>query len=68
MNPIFQNIRVGKKYRLVNYGESNQFQVLQKLSENNFLVKNILTLESFELAELVRYGLGKDFEIREING
>ncbi len=68
MNPIFQNIRVGKKYRLINYGERNQFQVLQKISEDNFLVKNTLTLESFELADLVRYGRGKDFEIREVAG
>ena len=66
MNPIFQNLRVGKTYRLTNYGERTQFIVLRKLSEENFVVKNILSLETFELYDLVRFGRGADFDIREI--
>lgn len=66
MNPVFQNLRVGKSYRLTNHGETVRFQILKKLSEENFLVKNLLSLEPFELEELIRYGKGKDFEIREI--
>ncbi len=65
MNPIFQNLRVGKTYRIINYGESVYFLVLKKLSEENFLVKNTLTLETFELHDIVRFGRGADFEISE---
>lgn len=66
MNPIFQNIRVGKNYRLVNYGEKTMFTVLRRISDNNFLVKNLATLEKFELADLIQFGVGKDFEIVEL--
>lgn len=66
MNPIFQNLRIGKSYKIKNYGETAQFLVLKKLSEQNFLVKNTLNLETFELYDLVRFGVGSDFEIREI--
>ncbi len=66
MNPLFQNIRVGRHYVLVNYGEKTEFQVLRKLSENNFLAKNTLTWEKFELASLVEFGVGKDFYFYEV--
>ena len=67
MNPIFQNLRVGKVYRLVNHGEKTEFLILKKISENNFLAKNTLTLEKFEIQNLVQFGLGKDFGIRELD-
>jgi len=66
MNPIFQNIRIGKNYQLVNYGEKTIFTVLRRISDTNFLVKNLASLEKFELAELVQFGVGKDFEIVEL--
>jgi hypothetical protein len=57
---------VGKSYQLINFGEKSRFTVLRKLSEENFAVKNLLTLETFELYDLVRFGRGADFELREI--
>ena len=66
MNPIFQNLRVGKSYQIVNFGEKSRFSVLRKLSEENFAVKNLLTLETFELYDLVRFGKGSDYELREL--
>ena len=65
MNPIFLNIRIGKTYRLVNYGEKTEFKVLRRISEDNFQVKNTLTLEDFDLADLIQFGRGPDFSIRE---
>ena len=66
MNPIFQYIRVGKKYRLVNYGEMHEVFVLKRLGDDNFLVKSLLTMEQFKLKELVQYGVGGDFRIDEL--
>lgn len=42
------------------------FTVLRRISDNNFLVKNLATLEKFELADLIQFGVGKDFEIVEL--
>jgi len=50
----------------VNFGESARFMVVKKLSEENFLVKNLLTLENFELYDIVRFGVGSDFVLHEI--
>lgn len=62
----FDVLRVGKKYRLVNFGEVNEFVVEYILSDGDFRVRNIHTLEQFLLKDLIRYGKGKDFEIREL--
>lgn len=60
-------LRVGKKYRLVNFNESNDFEVEQILSNGDMTVKDIHTLERYQLSELTRYGKGNDFEIRELD-
>ncbi|MEQ8245656.1 hypothetical protein [Fulvivirga sp.] len=59
-------IRLNKKYRLKNYGDTYEFEVMEFLSSENFKLKDINTLEYYELAELTAFGRGKDFEIREI--
>ena len=59
-------MRVGWKYRLVNYGETYEFETLQKLNRDNFLLKDLHTLEHYELRDLVKFGRGKDFEINEM--
>ncbi|ELR72192.1 hypothetical protein C900_01746 [Fulvivirga imtechensis AK7] len=60
-------MRVGLQYRLVNFDEVYEFETLKKLQEDNFLLKDLHTLEKYELHDLVKYGRGKDFEIRELN-
>ena len=59
-------MRVGWKYRLRNYDETYEFETLRKIDTENFLLKDIHTLEQYELNDLVRFGKGKDFEIREL--
>ena len=63
----FNALRVGKKYRLVNYGDTYEFQVERILVNYDFKVKDLHTLERFLLKDVVKFGTGKDFEIREIN-
>ncbi|MEQ9169286.1 MAG: hypothetical protein RLO12_23735, partial [Fulvivirga sp.] len=53
-------IRLNKKYRLKNYGDTYEFEVMEFLSSENFKLKDINTLEYYELAELTAFGRGKD--------
>jgi hypothetical protein len=62
----FDVLRVGKKYTLTNFGEVNEFEVEYILASGDFKVKNIHTLERYLLKDLIKYGKGKDFEIREL--
>ncbi|MBL3657075.1 hypothetical protein [Fulvivirga sediminis] len=59
-------MRVGLRYKLVNYGEVYEFEILQRINDNNFLLKDLYTLEQYEIHDLVRFGRGDDFEIREM--
>ncbi|HTH55271.1 MAG TPA: hypothetical protein VL728_04450 [Cyclobacteriaceae bacterium] len=62
----FSSLRVGSKYRLINFGETTEF-VIEKVLANDFAVKDLLTLEHYQLKELIKFGKGKDFEIRELD-
>ncbi|MEO1053036.1 MAG: hypothetical protein AAFX87_20545 [Bacteroidota bacterium] len=62
----FNNIRAGKKYRLVNFGETYEFVIENIQADGDFKVKDIHTLEYYYISDLIRYGKGNDFEIREI--
>ena len=57
----FDVLRTGKKYRLVNFGEQHEFVIEHILSNGDFRVKDLLTLERYHLKELIKYGKGKDF-------
>ena len=59
------SLRVGKKYRLTNFGDANEFVIERVMGSNDFAVKDLLTLERYHLKDLYKFGKGKDFEIRE---
>ncbi|UII21949.1 hypothetical protein [Fulvivirga ligni] len=59
-------MRVGWRYKLINYGEVYEFETLKRINDENFLLKDLYTLEQYEIHDLVRFGRGDDFEIREI--
>ena len=62
----FDVLRTGKKYRLVNFGEKHEFIVENILPNGDFIVKDIHILERYHLKDLIKFGRGKDFEIREL--
>ncbi len=62
----FDTLRVGKRYRIKNYGDVYEFEILKRLSDLNYLLKDIHTLETFELDEVVRWGRSADFDIDEL--
>ncbi len=60
------SLRVGKKYRLVNFGDKYEFIVESILSSYDFIAKDVHTLERYQYKDLIKFGKGKDFEIREM--
>jgi hypothetical protein len=62
----FGVLRVGKKYRLINYDERYEFEIERILTNGDFKVKDLHTLERFLLKDTIKFGRGKDFEIREL--
>jgi hypothetical protein len=63
----FDVLRVGKKYSLVNFGDHYEFQIEKIMANGDFKVKDLTTLERYQLKDTIKYGQGKDFEIRELN-
>jgi hypothetical protein len=62
----FDVLRVGKKYRLINYGERFEFEIEAITAGQDFEVKDLHTLEKYRLKELIKFGKGKDFEIHDL--
>jgi hypothetical protein len=62
----FDVLRTGKKYKLINYGERHDFVIEDILADGDFHVKDVHTLERYRLKDLIKYGKGNDFEIREL--
>jgi len=66
MAKSFNNIRVGKSFRLINYGELFEFVVVEILANDDCKLKDLHTLEHYNLQELINYGQSDDFDIEEI--
>jgi hypothetical protein len=62
----FDVLRVGHRYYMINHGERYEFEI-EKILVNDFKVKDIHTLERFLLKDVLKFGKGKDFEIRELD-
>jgi hypothetical protein len=62
----FDNMRVGKKYFIKNHGETTSFSVLATLGQDDFKIKDLLSLEEYSFGTLIQYGIGQDFELYEI--
>lgn len=62
----FNNLRVGHNYKLINYGESTEFEVLEIHIDGNCKIKDLLTLEKYYLNDLIQFGKGKDYNLYEI--
>ena len=62
----FSSMRVGKRYRLINYGEKTEFILKEVFPRDEYKLKDLHSLEEYYMSELVKYGMGEDFELREI--
>ena len=66
MAQSFNNLRVGKRFRLINLGEIHEFEILDILADGDCKLKDIHTLEQYRLFDLVRFGKGDDFQIVDL--
>ncbi len=62
----FGALRTGKKYFLINFGDRYEFQIENIMTNGDFKVKDLHTLERYTIKDLIKFGKGKDFEIREL--
>jgi len=60
------NLRKNHNYSLTNDGVTTNFVVLEMLTLENYQVKNLDTLDIFELYELTQFGLSKDYNLEEL--
>jgi hypothetical protein len=60
------NLRVGRIYTLVNQGEVRKIEIMSRISGENFLIKDLDTLEYYTLFELLQWGKGKDYDLEEL--
>lgn len=63
----FSSMRVGKKYRLINYGEKSEFTLMEVIGRNDYRLKDLFSMESYLMSDLIQYGKGEDFELRELH-
>lgn len=62
----YSSLRCGRKYWLKNHGEVYNFEIMEILHPLDFILKDVFTLERYKMSELVQFGKGEDFEIREL--
>jgi hypothetical protein len=62
----FESMRVGQKYVLVNHREVSEFTVEEILPGNNYLLKDLHTLEKYTIKDLIRFGKFDDFDLNEL--
>lgn len=60
------NLRVGRKYQLKNMGEVRNLEIVARLRGTDFKVKDLDTLEYYTIEELLRWGIGKDYDLDEL--
>ena len=66
MAKSFNNLRVGKKFRLTNFGEEYEFVIEEIMADGDCRLKDINTLEKYRLFDLISFGKGGDFEIESL--
>ena len=59
--------RAGKRYRLVNFGDVYEFTVERFAGSDDYILKDIHTLERYRFLDLLRYGKSKDYDLYEID-
>ena len=62
----FNVLRVGKSYKLVNFGDQYDFIIESVLANGDFKVKDVHTLERYLLKDLIKFGRGKDFNLEDL--
>lgn len=59
-------LRVGHRYTLNNYGETTEFELVRIENENDYMIRDLNSLEEYNLKVLIEYGKGKDYDLFEL--
>lgn len=59
-------LRVGHRYILINYGETTEFELLRIEKTDDYIIRDLNSLEIYNLKILIEYGKGKDFDLYEL--
>jgi hypothetical protein len=59
-------LRVGHKYKMINYGEETEFELISIKNKNDYIVMDLNSMEKFNLKKLTEYGKGKDYDLYEL--
>jgi hypothetical protein len=51
---------------LINFGESFEFVAEKRIGNGEFLLKDLYTLETYQLKDLIKFGKGTDFDFFQI--
>ena len=54
-------LRVGHQYTLINFGEVTNFELLRIENKEDYIVRDLNSLEVFDIKVLIEYGKGKLF-------
>ena len=66
MASSFNNLRVGKCFRLTNFGEVSEFEVIEILADGDCKLRDLHTLEHYTLYGLINFGKGEDFDVEDL--
>ncbi len=66
MPQSFDTLRVGHAYKLINYGEENEFELVAIRNEDEYIIKDLNSREVLSLRKLIEYGKGKDYDLYEL--
>ena len=57
----------GHTYYLRNYGDEYEFEVMEINSNDDIVLRDLLTLELFNIQDVFLTGIGPDYELHELN-
>ena len=66
MPQSLDTLRVGHKYRMINYGEETEFVLIRIQNRDDYIVMDLNSREKFNLNKLTEYGKGKDYDLFEL--
>lgn len=66
MPQSFDTLRVGHRYKMINYGEETCFELVSIRNREDYIVMDLNSREKFNLKKLIEYGIGKDYDLFEL--
>ena len=66
MPQSFDTLRVGHRYKMINYGEETCFELVSIKNRADYIVMDLNSREKFNLKKLVEYGKGRDYDLFEL--